>query len=388
METEGLAVTTRIARKNGGKLPRGIHRRGNSLVVSFALADGTIERRSLGPVSASYAQEQVGIFKRQVREGTYEKRKPRVESPAETTCADLWEAYKKDCQQRGVRRMDRLQLAWSHLKPVFGRRPASGVKPREIADYISTRLTDEIANATCNRELAILKAAFRVGARLEMVERVPMFPRRLTEATPRQGFVEEPQYKVLLKNAGELWLKTFLALGFNYGWRKSEILNLRVCNIDLLEGWITLENSKNGEGRRVKITSEIRALLAACIIGKQLDGFVLTRQDGSRIAQPRKAWYALCVASGFGKLDVRGHYNGLQMHDLRRSGVRRMRRLGVSETVAMKISGHKTRSIFQRYDITDERDLENAAKLIEPAGPSVQQPETDTKTDTPGFARV
>ena len=57
METEGLAVTTRIARKNGGKLPRGIHRRGNSLVVSFALADGAIERRSLGLVSTGYAQE-------------------------------------------------------------------------------------------------------------------------------------------------------------------------------------------------------------------------------------------------------------------------------------------------------------------------------------------
>jgi len=60
----------------------------------------------------------------------------------------------------------------------------------------------------------------------------------------------------------------------------------------------------------------------------------------------------------------------------------------IGETVAMKISGHKTRSILQRYDITDERDLDNAAKLIEPAGPSVQQPETDTKTDTQGFARA
>ena len=82
METDGLAVTTRIARKNDGKLPHGIHRRGKSLVVSFALADGIIERRSLGPVSVGYAQEQLGIFKRQVCEGTYENRKPRVESPA------------------------------------------------------------------------------------------------------------------------------------------------------------------------------------------------------------------------------------------------------------------------------------------------------------------
>jgi hypothetical protein len=62
METEILAVTGRIARKNGGKLPRGIHRRGKSLVVSFALTDGTIERRSLGPVSVGYAHRSNSEF--------------------------------------------------------------------------------------------------------------------------------------------------------------------------------------------------------------------------------------------------------------------------------------------------------------------------------------
>ena len=111
METEGLAVTTRVARKNDGKLPRGIHRRGKSLVVSFALADGTIERRSLGPVSAGYAQEQLGIFKRQVREGTYQKRQPRPEPAKEIMCSDLWTAYKKNCETREVKRMHLVVVA-------------------------------------------------------------------------------------------------------------------------------------------------------------------------------------------------------------------------------------------------------------------------------------
>jgi hypothetical protein len=66
-----------------------------------------------------------------------------------------------------------------------------------------------------------------------------------------------------------------------------------------------------------------------------------------------------------------------------------MRRRGISETVAMKISGHRTASVFKGYDITDERDLERAAKLIEFTGSDVSQPEkTHTETDTSGFART
>lgn len=318
------------------KLPKGIQIRNGSYVAYVTAPPkpgekhGKPIRKAIGVVGCVGVKELLRLradLERDVREGLYPPKLavPPAPEPHAITCIGLWHAYKKECETREVTpRIDRLKLAWKHLEPIFGSRPASAVKPSEIADYIATRRAAGIAAATCNREVAILKAAFRHGARLELVERIPMFPKKLKEAQPRSGFVEESQYQVLAKNAGELWLKTFLAIGFNFGWRKSEILSLRVRNVNLLEDWIALETSKNGEGRRVKIPADIRPLLAACITGKRPDGFVLTRPDGGRVVQPRKDWYHLCHVSGLGKLDDDGHYEGLQMHDLRRSGVRRM----------------------------------------------------------------
>ena len=73
----------------------------------------------------------------------------------------------------------------------------------------------------------------------------------------------------------------------------------------------------------------------------------------------RKAWADACDKLGLGVKDG-WLYDGLTIHDFRRSAVRNLIRAGVREDVAMSISGHKTRAVFSRYNITDTSDIRDA----------------------------
>ena len=79
--------------------------------------------------------------------------------------------------------------------------------------------------------------------------------------------------------------------------------------------------------------------------------------DGRRITEFRKAWASACERAGLPL--------PLLFHDLRRSAVRNMRLAKIPETVAMQITGHKTRSIFDRYSIVGGEEIQDAAAKLE-----------------------
>lgn len=268
-----------------------------------------------------------------------------------------------------------------------------------IRRYIASRIEQSARPASVNRELAILKRAFNLAMestppKVRAVPYIPMFE----EKNVRTGFLKDEDYAKLAAECGKegLWLRTILAVAYNFGWRAGEIIGLCVDQIDLADRTIRLEvgATKNGHGRTVKMTTEVFTLLTACVTGKEGDDPVFTRADGTPVLDFRDAWHAVCVRSGVGKfvcLDCdqvvsktkcdcgsrRRTYKGLLFHDLRRSGVRNLRRLGVAESVAMKISGHKTASVFRRYDIIEQSDLEDAAAKLDAKQKSQTVPEVD-----------
>jgi hypothetical protein len=190
---------------------------------------------------------------------------------------------------------------------------------------------------------------------------------RLPELKGRQGFVDAKQYRAIADNCRDTYLRAILALAYSFGFRRGELLSLKVSDCDLLGGTIRLRTSKNGEPRTVPLTAETRGLLASCISGKSADESVFTR-NGKAVTDFRGSRDRATTLAGC---------PGLLFHDLRRSAVRNMVRGGIPEVVCMKISGHKTRAVFDRYNIVSGRDLADAAEKIEPAQLSYRQAKED-----------
>ena len=248
-----------------------------------------------------------------------------------------------------------------HLEPFFRKLPADDLNTDLAQRYCVKREEEKASGASINRELAILKRAFHLAMKRTppKVRACPVIPMR-KESAPRTGFLEDAQYTPLAMECSKvgLWLRAPLTTAYSFAFRKGELLSLRVKQIDLANGTIRLEagTTKNGEGRVVKMTREVSTLLTACVTGKKPDDFVFTRENGKPVVGFRKIWKTVCTSAGV---------TGLLFHDLRRSGVRNLRRLGVQESVAMRISGHKTRSVFERYNIVDEADLADAASRLD-----------------------
>jgi integrase len=182
----------------------------------------------------------------------------------------------------------------------------------------------------------------------------------LEERNTRKGFLRDAEYEALARETAKagLWLRAMFEIAYTFGWRKSELTGMRVSQVDLIEATIELNpgETKNDQARLVTTTARIRGLLSQCITGKGSADLVFTRDDGRRVGNFRRAWSKACHDAGV---------DGLLFHDLRRTAVRNMRRRGIPEKVAMQISGHRTRAVFERYNIVDAADLKQAVAALE-----------------------
>jgi integrase len=272
------------------------------------------------------------------------------------TLKELAEDLLVDYRINQKRSIDKTERSVKKLQSEFGGLKATQVTTASVKRYIEKRMNEGAANATINRELAALKRMYKLGLMCTppKVSQVPYIP-MLKEDNVRTGFFEHDQFQKVLRHLPE-YLRPIAFYAYCSGWRKQEILSLTWDQVDLNQGLARLvpQKSKNGEGRTLYLEPDLWQTMKDLHRKRAFGCSHVFHVDGERIKDFRKAWDTACTKAGI---------SGMLFHDLRRTAVRNMVRAGIPERVAMSVSGHKTRSVFDRYNIVSPDDLKKAAVM-------------------------
>jgi integrase len=286
--------------------------------------------------------------------------------------ADLLDDLVVDYEVNGRRSIRRMKAAIAHLREALDPTRAESLDTARIRTYTRDRQAAGASNATVNRELAALKRAYTLGMQARRIQLLPYIP-MLRENNARQGFFERDQFEAVIRHLPEP-VRPVAAFAFVTGWRVSEVLGLTWDCVDFDAQMVRLEpgSTKNYEGRQFPFTPDLFAILDAQrettkAASVRLERIIPTvfHRDGAPIKSFRHSWDSACKAAGV---------PGRIFHDFRRTAVRNLERAGVSRSVAMKLTGHKTEAVYRRYAIVSDSDLRAAAVKLAAASDQPRAP--------------
>jgi len=305
----------------------------------------------------------------------------------------LLDALVQDFELRKVRSLKSIKSYIKSVEKAFGHWKAVELVGAEdaITRYIAGRVKAGHAPASINHSLQVLLQAIRPFLTKHRLP-VPEI-RRLPEDNVREGFYSRADVEKLIPALPED-LRDFTRWGFLCGWRKAEIASLRWADVDREAGSLRLSwrKSKSKQARTMALVGDLAAIIerraaARTITTKQgatlISPLVFHRGEGSGKHQGEaapvldfdKAFKSACEEVGI----PYGRKGGRTFHCFRRTAARNLRNAGVPENVCMAITGHKTRSIFDRYAIVNENDTADAMVKLQ-AHVQTQPVETNVVT--------
>ncbi|MFZ0298404.1 MAG: tyrosine-type recombinase/integrase [Candidatus Sulfotelmatobacter sp.] len=245
------------------------------------------------------------------------------------------------------------------LDAYFGGRHLADITSDDVEGFIKQRQDEGAGPAIINRSNALLRRMLKLMWRKKKLRAVIWVP-MLKEPEPREGFLAAKKFAEL-ESAMQEDLRPVLYYLYITGCRSGAAEQIEWSQVifdgDKVEILLRAAQMKNKEPLLLALDEKLAAPLRQTPKEKRVGRLFNT-------TNLTKAFRKACVAVGLGQWrDPKNHdkgYDGLTLHDLRRSGVRNLRRAKVQEDMAMKISGHKTANVFKRYNIIDSDDLHEA----------------------------
>jgi integrase len=260
-----------------------------------------------------------------------------------------------------------IQVYLKKFNSQFGDMIVSRIQPEDLEALVEKRKREGMADATIDHEIGAVRAMIHKGFENEKVggDTIRKF-RRIKKlirgsANARSRILSVKEFKALLAAAPQ-HLRPVLVTAYHTGMRKSEILGLTWSKVDLKRRFIRLEatDTKDREARTIPISSELYDVLRKVPRAVHDDHVFLFK--GNPIVDLRTGLRQACDAARipYGR-SIKG---GFVFHDLRHTFNTNMRKAGVPESVIMRITGHSTRSMFDRYNTVDDGDLQAAIKQM------------------------
>lgn len=251
-----------------------------------------------------------------------------------------------------------------HLKTYFGDRKAIQITPLDVDNFrrkmkktISDRTKKPFSGSTINKLVSLARRIYYLGMDQGIVKSNPFARRGTFKEEPKGQYIPEKEFWMIYKSLPD-YVQPVILVAYLTGMRRGEILELEWTRVDLIDGFIDLtpDDTKTDERRRIYFNS-IKILkdvfIEAAKKRKSGQDLVFTKSDGS----PVPKWYIQrLLKKACQNADV-GPY---RLHDLRHTFNTNMTKAGVNQVVTMKLTGHKTNSMFIRYSHLDKQQGEDA----------------------------
>ena len=285
---------------------------------------------------------------------------------------ELLDAYLEHLKLEGRKSLPGLT---SHIKPAreaFGHIRAVDLTTAQVEAWMNRALAEDYARGTVHVWVGLLGAALRLARKRGQLAQVPHVP-TIRVQNARKGFFEPDQVEKILAVLPEP-VDDVVRFAYLTGWRRGEILPLTWAQVERARkpaGVIRLTDSKNDEGRVLPLVGELGELIerrwAARVVGNYVCPWVFHRK-GKPVRTFRNTWRQAVKAAGL---------EGAVLHDFRRTAARDLvEKAGMDYATAMSVTGHKTLSMFRRYQIVDVRRTAEALAAVQ------RSRKADTGTDT------
>jgi len=317
---------------------KGIYKRGNIYWIRYAGPDSQIIRESSGSEKFKKAEDLLISRKQNIKEG---KGIPEIKRIKNHSFKDLADEYLKFAERQ--RSFESKQGFIKQLVERFGPLPLRRFNTMIVEQFQTERLQKKNKPATINRLLATLKHMFTKAVEWDMVEEETLKRVRKAKLLPennrRLRYLSKDECKNLV-NACAPHLRPIVITALNTGMRRGEILGLTWDRVDLKNGFILLDVTKNGDRREIPINDTLRITLQDIVRRLDVSYVFYDSTTGKPIKEIKRSFN-----TALRKVKI----HDFHFHDLRHTFASHLVMAGVDLTTIKELLGHKNLTMTLRY---------------------------------------